>query len=55
MAPKHNPLAQKIKKLLQTDEEVGKIAQATPSVLVSTICRSSCIFLRPYAWPMYSS
>ena len=36
MGPKKNPIAARIKKLMQADEEVGKIAQATP-VLMGTL------------------
>tara|TARA_B110000977_G_scaffold158602_1_gene202179 strand:+ start:23400 stop:23513 length:114 start_codon:yes stop_codon:yes gene_type:complete len=30
MPPKKNPVAARIKKIMQADDEVGKIAQATP-------------------------
>jgi len=36
MGPKKKPIAARIKKLMQADEEVGKIAQATP-VLMGTL------------------
>jgi|TARA_B100000768_G_scaffold131184_1_gene121868 hypothetical protein len=36
MGPKKNPIAARIKKIMQADEEVGKIAQATP-VLMGTL------------------
>lgn len=35
MPPKKNPVAARIKRMMQADDEVGKIAQATP-VLVCT-------------------
>jgi hypothetical protein len=35
MPPKKNPVAARIKKMMQADDDVGKIAQATP-VLVCT-------------------
>jgi hypothetical protein len=33
MVKKANPLAARIKRLMQKDEEVGKIAQATPFLI----------------------
>ena len=30
MPPKKNPVAARIKKMMQADDDVGKIAQATP-------------------------
>lgn len=32
-ARKQNPLTSRIKRLMQTDEDVGKIAQATPGLI----------------------
>lgn len=34
-ARKPNPLANRIKRLMQTDEDVGKIAQASPALIGS--------------------
>lgn len=33
MARKHSALANKIKRMMQADEDVGKIAQQTPTVI----------------------
>ena len=33
MGKKAHPLAARIKRMMQTDEEVGKIAQATPVMI----------------------
>jgi hypothetical protein len=37
MPPKKNPVAARIKKIMLADDEVGKIAQATPVL----VCASS--------------
>lgn len=42
---KSNPLAGKVKKLMQTDEDVGKIAQGAP-LLLGQICLLSCKLFR---------
>lgn len=42
MGRKAHPLAARIKKMMQTDEDVGKIAQATPVMIGWTLCSSSC-------------
>eukprot|EP00983_Pelagomonas_calceolata_P034353 1076363-Pelagomonas_calceolata.AAC.2 len=44
-ARKPCPLAARIKKLMQADEDVGKIAQATPTLLGARSC--SC-FVKPH-------
>ena len=36
-ARKANPLANRIKRLMQTDEDVGKIAQASPALIGSAL------------------
>lgn len=36
-ARKPNPLANRIKRLMQTDEDVGKIAQASPALIGSAL------------------
>jgi len=38
---KNNALASKIKKIMQADEDVGKIAQLTPVVIGKHCCLSS--------------
>lgn len=41
MGRKGHPLAARIKKIMQTDEDVGKIAQATP-IMIGAIPALSC-------------
>jgi Histone-like transcription factor (CBF/NF-Y) and archaeal histone len=40
-ARKPNPLANRIKRLMQTDEDVGKIAQASPALIGAALRRAS--------------
>lgn len=40
-ARKANPLANRIKRLMQTDEDVGKIAQASPVLIGADLCHAA--------------
>jgi Histone-like transcription factor (CBF/NF-Y) and archaeal histone len=48
-ARKANPLANRIKRLMQTDEDVGKIAQASPA-LIGRRCGMRCVHSRTCTW-----
>lgn len=41
-ARKTNPLANRIKRLMQTDEDVGKIAQAAPALIGKAMWLAVC-------------
>jgi hypothetical protein len=41
MGRKGHPLAARIKKMMQTDEDVGKIAQATP-IMIGACTAARC-------------
>jgi hypothetical protein len=42
MGRKGHPLAARIKKIMQTDEDVGKIAQATPIMIGELVLLQCC-------------
>lgn len=46
MPPKKNAVAARIKKLMQADDDVGKIAQATPVLMGTSLCFFPCAFVR---------
>ena len=52
MGRKAHPLAARIKKMMQADEDVGKIAQATPPMIGATLQHFALLHFTLVYWDL---